>query len=1589
MGNGPISKWTAVTKALRSRQIGILSLQETHLSDELEIQAQQLFSRRLAIYNSPDPENPTGSAGVAFVINKEKIDTNGIVLTTLVAGRAIFLSIPRKHEDTLHLLNIYAPNDLAQHSQFWPEVTAQWAANRLPPPHIMTGDFNLVEDPLDRSPARADSATATAALRLCRQSLGLQDIWRQTFPDERSFTYMSPHNTMSRIDRIYANIVTGKCLSDWTVEPSEIPSDHRMTLVRFAPQHAPFIGKGRWSWLLGLLHDKPLNKKIHALGLELQNELGSLSPEDRSTNAQTLWQQFKDKIKKEATTAAKSQLCKISKRIAELKKDMSEASNSLTLDEDLLSRLNVIALDREIDHLEKKRYKTNYNKAQAHWFMKGERINKYWSKVNNPRTPCDLVYRLIHPISNKTVTRSDKMSELARDYYDKIQGDDLLDPATQPRKSAIFEALDAIPESQKLDDPQASPLNLPITHKALESALRLSKRGSAAGPDGIPYELWSHLHNAYLLANKSQSAPEFNVLRCMRTVLNDIQNHGVDTTTQFTLGWMCPIFKKKEKDQIKNYHPITLLNTDYKLLTKTLSVHLASHIHSLVHPDQTGFIPKRTIFDPIRLCQSMCAYADFMEEDGAIVALDQEKAYDKIDHHYLLETLKKFQLPERFIEMVHSLYKNAETAVIINGVVSTPFNVTRGVRQGDPLSCLLFNLAIEPLACLLRNSQELQGYNIPGIAQKVIVSLYADDTTVYLSKSDSYTKLLGILTKWCAASGAKFNIEKTEVIPTGTKPHRQRVITTRCINPTDPPLPQEIKITEDGNAVRILGAWIGNEIKEVTPWEPVLDKVRSTLQRWNKGHPTLDAKRHIVQMFAGGMSQFLAKAQGMPRQIEDALTKIIRSFIWDESTAPPMIGIKKLYAPKEKGGISLLNIQARNKAIEVTWLKSYLDLSPSRPNWAFVTDAIINHIRPDVDPNSYPENFSLTSWSPPSRGPRAKTLPPCVIKLIKTAKATDLVFAPLKLSKHLKLQLPAWFHMGAPPRTYHKAKDECLKKVHKITKVKNLIKLCKRLRQENSEHAPWHNCQCGSCTRDRGKGCKDPHKCASAAEAIIIKLSIKLNPTAPSQKDGLTLTHKRLEKNAKADIANGDEITFNPSVTTRSNLSDCFRILAPNPTPTLPALRVPRDAAAAPAALTIYTDGSCLHNGQHNATSGAGVWIAEGHPLNKAIRVPVNDQSNQTGEIAAIVAALQTSPLSADLTIITDSRYAIQSLTDSLECHEDAAWARVPNAAWIKAAAYHLRKRSAPTRLKWVKGHSGVSGNDEADKLASEGANKPTHDEIDLTVPPHFDPSGLRLSALTQASAYALVSSLAPSPPSNRARINLERTRATLVDINKREESDSHLWLKCRHPDIRRPVQTFLYKAMHGAFRIGKFWDDIPQYAHRANCAKCNESPESLEHILFDCENATIATIWKLAEQTWPTSFGQWPDIQLGLVLGCGSIALPDQDDETMIRTGPSRLLRILISESAHLIWALRCEHTIQGLNHSIDAIKSRWLNKINQHINLDRHTATIYNRKPITRNLVQNTWQAALLERLPSLEEDWITNPEVLVGITLTRSPI
>jgi hypothetical protein len=178
---------------------------------------------------------------------------------------------------------------------------------------------------------------------------------------------------------------------------------------------------------------------------------------------------------------------------------------------------------------------------------------------------------------------------------------------------------------------------------------------------------------------------------------------------------MCPIYKKGEKTEIANYRPITILNTDYKLFTKSIQAKLASVAHNLIHPNQVGFMRNRSILNHIHTIDLMRNFAELdSTNEGAIIVLDQEKVHDKIKHDYMFKILENMNLPEAFINTVKSIYKDARTKVMINGVLSNNFQVKRGVRQGDPLSYLLFNLAIKLLACLLRKST-LRGAKIPNL----------------------------------------------------------------------------------------------------------------------------------------------------------------------------------------------------------------------------------------------------------------------------------------------------------------------------------------------------------------------------------------------------------------------------------------------------------------------------------------------------------------------------------------------------------------------------------------------------------------------------------------------------------------------------------------------------------------------------------------------------------------------------------------------------------------------------------------------------------------------------------------------------------
>ena len=148
----------------------------------------------------------------------------------------------------------------------------------------------------------------------------------------------------------------------------------------------------------------------------------------------------------------------------------------------------------------------------------------------------------------------------------------------------------------------------------------------------------------------------------MTTVLQDIKAYGL-IDTQFSEGRMGLLYKKKDKCDIQNYHPITLLNTDYKLYTKVILNCLQEVTLSLIHKDQAGFMPKRSIYDQTKIVELMIRWCENLENNGMILCLDQEKAYNRINLRYLWRMLEAFRFPKLFIKHIMNMYKATSTVI--------------------------------------------------------------------------------------------------------------------------------------------------------------------------------------------------------------------------------------------------------------------------------------------------------------------------------------------------------------------------------------------------------------------------------------------------------------------------------------------------------------------------------------------------------------------------------------------------------------------------------------------------------------------------------------------------------------------------------------------------------------------------------------------------------------------------------------------------------------------------------------------------------------------------------------------------------------
>ncbi|CAM4631068.1 unnamed protein product [Lepidochelys kempii] len=167
-----------------------------------------------------------------------------------------------------------------------------------------------------------------------------------------------------------------------------------------------------------------------------------------------------------------------------------------------------------------------------------------------------------------------------------------------------------------------------------------------------------------------------------------------------------------------------LLSMDYKVIVKAISLRLGSVLADVIHPGQTYTVPGRTIFDNLYLVWDLL---EFGCRDGlsfALLSLDQEKVFNRVDHGYLLSTLRAFGFGPQFVGFLQVLYTSTECLVRLNWTLTEPVSFGRGIRQGCPLSGQLYALAIKPFLCLLH--RRLTGLALWEPELRLVLSVYAD-----------------------------------------------------------------------------------------------------------------------------------------------------------------------------------------------------------------------------------------------------------------------------------------------------------------------------------------------------------------------------------------------------------------------------------------------------------------------------------------------------------------------------------------------------------------------------------------------------------------------------------------------------------------------------------------------------------------------------------------------------------------------------------------------------------------------------------------------------------------------------------------------
>ena len=360
------------------------------------------------------------------------------------------------------------------------------------------------------------------------------------------------------------------------------------------------------------------------------------------------------------------------------------------------------------------------------------------------------------------------------------------------------------------------------------------------------------------------------------------------------------------QNNMKNYRPISLLNIEYKMITKALTNKVTPYLETLIHTDQAVAIKGRNIQNHNHLIRDLITLAHDRQDSNLILSIDQEKAFDRVSHDWMIRVIEKCNFGPNFTKWIRILYSNPTSHILVNHTLSEAFELGRGVRQGDPLSMMLYVLSLEPLLESIRLDNNITGIKIPGQGTQKLLA-FADDTNFFPSNTASIQHTIDHFKSFGRASGTKINTNKSKAMGLGKWGNFADIEGIQWV--------EEIKLfgityTKDRNQ------------KCTKLWDKILNDIKTLADRYFLKEATIFGRAIIVNTLLEPKFLYLTHTQDPPRKILQKYNHIIRTYLLRGTIT--RIRQNTLTQDKLNGGVNLHNMEAKIHSLRLKHFHSYL-----------------------------------------------------------------------------------------------------------------------------------------------------------------------------------------------------------------------------------------------------------------------------------------------------------------------------------------------------------------------------------------------------------------------------------------------------------------------------------------------------------------------------------------------------------------------------------------------------------------------------------------------------------------------------------------